>query len=241
MRSLLEKFPVPIPEIGEMDTRVWKHKTDTILQKVIERPTDLLIDMLAATSYKNQLNRRIPLSDIQKTNIKKGFDNDLGIIILNENQKLEKNMADTVTIKDLSEERFDLFKYLDSRFQGKALVVDLWNTWCGPCKISHRQLMEMDLRRRFPNVVFVYICDTSSPANQWKQDSGILQGHSIRISKKDMNSILEEYSLEGFPSHLFYDNQHRLNYKETGAKSLNDFISQINKLNVRDTNEELSF
>lgn len=76
-----------IKAIGDTPVKEWQAGVREALSKAFE-PTDLLLDLLAAQSYVNQIvEDNKPLTAAQIENVKQGFNNDLGKIILNRNEK----------------------------------------------------------------------------------------------------------------------------------------------------------
>ena len=76
-----------IKPIGDTPVKEWQAGVSKALSKAFI-PTDLLLDMLAAQSYINQISEEHKaLTAKQIENVKSGFGNDLGKIILNRNDK----------------------------------------------------------------------------------------------------------------------------------------------------------
>lgn len=80
--------------------------------------------------------------------------------------------------------------------KGKYLLVDLWATWCLPCR---RQFASKDKVKKaisfYGNVELVYISiDKDDQDSLWKSDveSIPLQGHNIRANKSLLNDIKEK-------------------------------------------------
>ncbi|WP_290454819.1 TlpA disulfide reductase family protein [Duncaniella freteri] len=111
---------------------------------------------------------------------------------------------------------------MDEHYQGKPMIVDLWNTWCGPCLSAHK---EIEHSSEIPdNIVMLYISDTSSPIDQWHSLSHQIGGEQVRISSKDMQTIGELYGLNGFPSYIFINSRHDIIHKQVGFPGLHEYI-----------------
>ncbi len=87
--AILNQIPVGIEPIADTDIAEWQQDTKEKLSKVIDNPTDLLMDLLTATAYFEQIQtHQTPLTEVQKSNIRQHYaDNDLGTIILLRNQE----------------------------------------------------------------------------------------------------------------------------------------------------------
>lgn len=85
--KILNISAADIKAIGEIPVKEWQATVRKALSKAFE-PTDLLLDMMAAQSYINQISEQNkPLTAKQIDNVKNGFNNDLGKIILDRNEK----------------------------------------------------------------------------------------------------------------------------------------------------------
>jgi thiol-disulfide isomerase/thioredoxin len=80
-------------------------------------------------------------------------------------------------------------------FKGKVIYLDVWGTWCGPCK--RELLYNPQLKAHFKNkdVVFVYLdADDDDKDAYWKKFIHLngITGIHLRKSKAEMNKIWDE-------------------------------------------------
>ena len=60
------------------------------------------------------------------------------------------------------------------QFKGKYVVIDVWASWCQPCKREFPYLKELEEKYKDKNVVFVSIsCDAQE--QRWRFELGFLQ------------------------------------------------------------------
>ena len=60
------------------------------------------------------------------------------------------------------------------QFKGKYVVIDVWASWCQPCKREFPHLKELEEKYKDKNVVFVSIsCDAQE--RRWRFELGFLQ------------------------------------------------------------------
>lgn len=202
--------------IGEMPVSQWKDMTREKLRPTIAEPSDLLLDLLSAMCYVEQvdiLNK--PLTPTQKDNIQNGYTNDLGRIILMKDQVLVGRLEAMKQLVDLSGQPFTLQAYIDGEFPGLPVVVDLWNSWCSPCIDAMRRADSVRNDMDTQDVAFLYISDTTSDKGDWERMAPDIHGTNVRIGDEAMGRLMESYGLTGFPSYLFFDRNHKLGYAGT--------------------------
>lgn len=89
-RNILYDLPVGIGPIGDTPIDQWQEDVRTRLTQVLDNPSQMLLDLLTATSYFDQIQYRgISLTQRQKGNIKQFYQSsDLGKIILLRNDMI---------------------------------------------------------------------------------------------------------------------------------------------------------
>ena len=230
-QRFLNRLPINIPEIGDMDIAEWQSEAMPELHKVLSNPTQIFLDKLSAVAYITQIEEynRL-LSPQQIANINAYYKDDLGKIIIKRNQEVAEKLAETrAEIIDLSEnESFNLTEFM-KRFEGRPVVVDLWNTWCGPCISAMSDFEERKKSYSDSDVVFLYICDVSSPELKWYSYANRESGVHVRLSEEAGYALKREYGFNAIPSYLFFDREHRLVNKYIGFPGVEAFASDIDK------------
>ena len=102
----------------------------------------------------------------------------------------------------------DFLAKLRKSFPGKAIVFDLWATWCAPClaEMPHSKKLQQDSKDL--QVIFVYVCTiNNSNESKWKNKVGELKlpGVHFFIDEKLDAELSQYFSFSGYPGYAFID------------------------------------
>ena len=134
---------------------------------------------------------------------------------------IEKNTASLIDLT-AEEDNFDI-EALTKQYSNRPIVIEFWNTWCSPCRKGMKEIQEFLMKEPFPDVVFIYIADETSPLNIWKTMAERHNGTHFRISTSAANAIKEKYNIQGVPYYMFYDADHRLVHSLLGFSGIENY------------------
>ncbi len=100
----------------------------------------------------------------------------------------------------------DFLARLKRSFPGKALILDLWATWCAPCLSEMPHSKKLQQNAKDLPVVFVYLCtSSSSDKNKWKTKVAELQQPGIHffIDEQLDHELSQLFSFSGYPGYAF--------------------------------------
>jgi thiol-disulfide isomerase/thioredoxin len=127
--------------------------------------------------------------------------------------------------------------------KGKLVYIDVWATWCGPCKAQIPYLKELEEKYRTREIAFVSMSiDKPKDAPKWKkmiQDKE-LSGIQIMADNAWGSSFVNEYVIEGIPRFILLDrngniinaNAPRPATFNKGSYILNDAIEELLLMNL---------
>jgi thiol-disulfide isomerase/thioredoxin len=125
-------------------------------------------------------------------------------------------LENTVRANALNGKPSPLFSYENHKggttsltdFKGKYVYVDVWATWCGPCKAEIPSLKKMEELYHEANIVFVSISvDTKKDYEKWRAfvTEKELGGVQLVADKDWSSDFVKAYMINGIPRFILID------------------------------------
>ncbi|WP_289658316.1 TlpA family protein disulfide reductase [Flavobacterium panacagri] len=141
---------------------------------------------------------------------------------LNEKVKFVENTDVLNSVKDLVK-----------NLNGKPFYIDVWATWCGPCKAEFKDNPKLYDLLKSKNITMVYISiDKENKDKQWRDMTHFynLEGYHIRANEKLDGDLRNIFGSESFaiPWHFLVDeNGAILNKKLSGGSQIQNLEKQL--------------
>ena len=95
--------------------------------------------------------------------------------------------------------------------KNKVIFIDLWGTWCGPCRADFVKMAQLKASPPFDSVSFVYLCCLSKESdwiNTIKKYN--LKGTHYFVTDAQYAALEKKFKIQGFPTYLVIDKQRKL-------------------------------
>lgn len=125
-------------------------------------------------------------------------------------------LENTVRANTLNGKPSPLFSYENHKggitsltdFKGKYVYIDVWATWCGPCKAEIPSLQKVEEKYHDANIAFVSISvDTKKDYEKWRAfvTDKALGGVQLIADKDWSSDFVKAYMINGIPRFILID------------------------------------
>jgi len=117
--------------------------------------------------------------------------------------------------------------------KGKYVYIDVWATWCGPCKYEIPYLIELDKKYKGKNITFVSISiDKAKDHDKWKkmiEEKG-MGGVQLFADNDWKSKFVQDYLIRGIPHFILIDPEGKIvkySAPRPSDKKLIDLFDQL--------------
>jgi thiol-disulfide isomerase/thioredoxin len=145
-----------------------------------------------------------------------------------------ESLKKTDHLKD-AQDADSLFTALTEPYRGKVIYLDIWGTWCGPCKDQMKYVGAVKEALKDENVIFMYLAN-NSPEESWKNIIKVnqLSGKNVvhyRLPDKQQRMIERRLSIRYFPTFILMDKEGQIvNMEAPRPQQKEQLIDAITKL-----------
>ena len=130
------------------------------------------------------------------------------LAIQNRNLSYSSNLKSNDEVKDMSDGEKILRKLIEP-YKGKIILLDIWGTWCGPCKAALSHSQEEYERLKPYDMVFLYLANRSNDES-WKnviKEYNVMGDNVVHYNlPAEQQSAVENFlKVNAFPTYKLID------------------------------------
>ena len=120
-------------------------------------------------------------------------------------------------------------------YKGKIVYLDIWGTWCGPCKNKLKESHKLKAELKNYDIIYLYLAN-NSPEDSWKNVIGeynLTEPNCVHynLPPKQQRAIEQYVEITGYPTYRLIDRKGGLHHlKLTDDEDLPKFKKTLDEL-----------
>ena len=121
-----------------------------------------------------------------------------------------------------------------SDFVGSVVYVDVWATWCGPCRAEIPFLHDLEEEYRDKNVTFVGVSlDIEKNRQSWLDMMVEKEMKGVQIFADGWSQITKDYAINSIPRFMLFDSEGKVSDLDASRPSSEDIRPALDALLVK--------
>ena len=112
-------------------------------------------------------------------------------------------------------------EYTLADFRGKYVYIDVWATWCSPCRQEIPYLKKLDEDYKDAQIVFLSLSVDQDKA-KWEKMVKELSMSGVQLHIGQNSSFQQAYKIEGIPHFILLDREGRIIDKKMSRPSMDE-------------------
>ncbi len=123
-----------------------------------------------------------------------------------------------------------LLEAIIAQHKGKALFIDFWATWCGPCLNAMQAIKPFKPEMKDKGVEVLYISGETSPKAKWMTMLPDIGGIHYYLTADQWSAVCDKYQISGIPSYIITDKNGKIIYQATGFPGVDKVREELSKV-----------
>ena len=143
------------------------------------------------------------------------------------------NLLSTDNLEGITEGEQILRKIIEP-WKGKIILIDVWGTWCGPCKEAMKHSQELYERMKPYDMFFLYMANNSNEIS-WKNVineynvTGENVGH-VNLPADQQSAVEDFLKVNSYPSYFLIDREGHLLEVNADPRNLDQFEELVKRV-----------
>mgnify|MGYP003482430104 FL=1 len=143
------------------------------------------------------------------------------------------NLLSTDNLEGITEGEQILRKIIEP-WKGKMILIDVWGTWCGPCKEALKHSQELYERMKPYDMFFLYMANNSNKTS-WKNVineynvTGENVGH-VNLPTDQQSAVEDFLKVNSYPSYFLIDREGHLLEVNADPRNLDQFEELVKRV-----------
>ena len=204
----------------------------------VKLPADYQQCHLASKFLEQMGAQRLLLSEAQKDSVKT-FLPVLGQDVLDYHERMERElsfvseqgMSRICTLPDNAKDSDDILSALLTAYRGKPVLLDLWETTCGPCRLAFKDMHDKK-KELAGRIHFVNIVSENSDLATWQRLIPNYIGDHYRLTKQQLQALHRQIPCDtsGVPVWVLINADGTIHHAFVGYRSVDDMMKEINQV-----------
>ena len=130
-------------------------------------------------------------------------------------------------MKDVSPDK--ILPTILERYKGKTVLIDIWATWCVPCRVTIDKMKPMKQELEDKDIVYIYMTSSTSPFDTWKELIPDIHGEHYYLTEEQLSHILQQYGEQAYPTYAIYNSKGKRTYLITGFPGVEVMKKELEK------------
>ena len=199
LRQRLESYMQDDPWANPVLSYVMWGEPETFVASYVSRPVKLPEDyqqcQLASKFLEQMGAQKLLLTEEQKDSVRT-FLPVLGRDVLDYNDRMERElsfvseqgMSRICTLPDSTKDSDDILSAVLQPYRGRPVLLDLWETTCGPCRFAFKEMHEKK-KELAGRMHFVSVASENSDLATWQRLIPNYIGDHYRLSKQQLQAL----------------------------------------------------
>lgn len=121
----------------------------------------------------------------------------------------------------------EVFSAVAAQYKGSVAFIDLWATWCPPCRRAMAEVDKIKPALQQKGCKFVYLTGETSPLDDFNAMYKTIEGDHFRLTDAQFKGVMEKFEVSGIPHYVLIDRQGNILWQHTGYPGNDEVQSQI--------------